>query len=226
MRKIVITGSEGLIGREVSSYFERNGDEVFRLDLKLGHDLTDENFVKEWFMENPVKYVINLFALQHHITDEKTSTSLYSIDLKSFDDYLRVNLTTLFSVCRQFALMNAQGTIVNFSSHYGVVSPDKRLYGGGEEKHIGYGVSKAGVIQLTRHLATHLAPHFRVNCVIPGGVEFNQTKEFKERYSERVPLGRMMKVNELNGLLDYLCSENSTYTTGTTFTVDGGWTAW
>ena len=86
MRKIVITGSEGLIGREVSSYFERNGDEVFRLDLKLGHDLTDENFVKEWFMENPVNYVINLFALQHHITEEKTSTSLYSIDLKSFDD--------------------------------------------------------------------------------------------------------------------------------------------
>ena len=87
-------------------------------------------------------------------------------------------------------------------------------------------MSKAGVIQLTRHLATHLAPHFRVNCVIPGGVEYNQTKEFKQKYSERVPLGRMMKVNELNGLLDYLCSENSTYTTGTTFTVDGGWTAW
>ena len=193
MRKIVITGSEGLIGSEVSSYFEGRGDEVFRLDLKLGHDLTDEKFVKEWFMEIPVNYIINLFALQHHITGEHTPTnSLFSIDLKSFDDYLRVNLTTLFSVCRQFFLMNAKGAIVNFSSHYGVVSPDSRIYNRGDEKHIGYGVSKAGVIQLTRHLATHLAPEFRVNCVIPGGVEYNQTEEFKQKYSERVPLGRMM----------------------------------
>jgi len=94
------------------------------------------------------------------------------------------------------------------------------------EKHIGYGVSKAGVIQLTKHLAVHLAPDIRVNCVVPGGVKFEQDENFIKRYSKYTPMGRMMNVNELTGILDFLCSEKSTYITGENIKVDGGWTAW
>ena len=94
------------------------------------------------------------------------------------------------------------------------------------EKDIGYSVSKAGVIQLTRHLAVHLASHVRVNCIVPGGVKYKQDKDFISRYSEKVPLKRMMKVSELNQIIEYLCSAGSSYVTGAVFTVDGGWTAW
>ena len=49
--KIIITGSEGLLGNKISKYLEKHY-EIIKLDLRLGHDLTDESFVKKWFLEN------------------------------------------------------------------------------------------------------------------------------------------------------------------------------
>ena len=224
MKKIIITGSEGLIGKEVTSFFNKK-DNVIRCDLSLGHDLNDEKFVKTFFKNNKADYLINLFALNHHIGEDIDSNKIFDISLKSFGEYLKVNLTSLFSVCRAFAINNQISSIVNFSSTYGCVSPLPNLYDG-DEKHIGYGVSKAGVIHLTKHLATHLAPNIRVNCVTPGGVNFLQSKDFKKKYDKLTPMKRMMRADELNGILDFLCSEKSSYVTGENIKVDGGWTAW
>lgn len=224
MRKIIITGSSGLIGSEVTSYF-KNTDDVIECDLSLGHNLNNEEFVKRFFKENNADYLINLFALNHHIDKNGDDDNLFNISLESFDNYLKVNLTSLFSVCREFARNNKIGSIVNFSSTYGCGSPIPSMYVN-EQKHIGYGVSKAGVIQLTKHLAIHLAPNIRVNNVVPGGVRFKQDEDFVKRYSEHTPMGRMMNVNELTGVLDFLCSDHSSYVTGESIKVDGGWTAW
>ena len=79
---------------------------------------------------------------------------------------------------------------------------------------------------LTKHLATHLSPNIRVNTVIPGGVYNKQSKDFVERYSRLTPMSRMMNVEELNGIVEYLLSDNSTYVTGTELKIEGGWTAW
>lgn len=223
MRKIIITGSSGLIGSEVTSYF-KNTDDVIECDLSLGHNLNNEEFVKNFFKENNADYLINLFALNHHIEND-TGDKLFDVSLESFDIYLRVNLTALFSVCREFARNNTKGSIVNFSSTYGCGSPIPSMYDDGE-KHIGYGVSKAGVIQMTKHLATHLAPDIRVNSITPGGVKFKQDEDFIERYSNYTPMKRMMNVNELNGLLNFMCSDESSYMTGENVKVDGGWSAW
>jgi len=226
MRRIIITGSSGLIGKEVVSYFKNdNNVTIIECDLLKGQDLSNEQNVKDFFKKNNANYLINLFALNHHISKNSSSDNLFDVSLKSFDTYLKVNLTSLFSVCREFARNNKDGSIVNFSSTYGCGSPIPSMYIDGE-KHIGYGVSKAGVIQLTKHLAVHLAPDIRVNCVVPGGVKFEQDENFIKRYSKYTPMGRMMNVNELTGILDFLCSEKSTYITGENIKVDGGWTAW
>ena len=79
---------------------------------------------------------------------------------------------------------------------------------------------------MTKFLSTHLAPEIRVNCVAPGGVEFDQDKEFIKKYADLTPLKRMMKKTELNGLIEYLVGSKSSYVTGATFTIDGGWTVW
>ena len=105
------------------------------------------------------------------------------------------------------------------------MSPLTGIYKKGQ-KHIGYSASKGAVLQLTRHLATHLAPKIRVNCIAPGGVLHNQDKNFISEYGQRVPMGRMMKAEEINGILEYLCSDKSSYVTGSTIAIDGGWTAW
>jgi NAD(P)-dependent dehydrogenase (short-subunit alcohol dehydrogenase family) len=224
--KIIITGSRGVIGSAVTLYFKKHKQyEVKELDLKLGHDLTDESFVKSWFKMNKADYLINLFALNDHIDTKNKRSTLFTVCLDSFRKFLEVNVTSLFSVCREFANNKQAQGIVNFASTYGVVSPLPHLYKNGE-KHIGYSASKGAVIQLSRHLATHLAPRVRVNCLVPGGVEHKQSKKFIGRYSQYTPMKRMMRKNELNKLLKYLCSKDSSYMTGSVITIDGGWTTW
>jgi len=222
--KIIVTGSEGLIGTEISKFLSKT-HEVIKLDILLGHDLTDESFVKEWFSNNNSHYLVNCFALNDHIEEISSQKStLFSISLDSVKEYLNINVLALFSVCREFAKNTHAKGIINFSSTYGVVSPMPQLYSK-SEKHIGYSISKGAVIQLTRHLAVHMAPKIRINCIVPGGIEAEQGDAFKKQYGSTVPMGRMMHRNELNGLIKYLCSDESSYVTGSIISCDGGWTA-
>jgi len=224
MRKITITGSEGLIGKELCKFFQKN-NHILKLDLQLGHDLSNEKFVKKWFKDNPTDHLINCFALNDHVDNNQKKNTLYNFSLDTFKKYLEINLVSLFSVCREFARNSKKGTIVNFSSTYGLVSPKPDLYDG-HHKDIGYGVSKAGVINLTKYLAVHLAPNIRVNCVVPGGIYLKQNKKFVNKYAELTPMKRMMKKSELNDIIDYLCSDKSSYSTGSIMVLDGGYTLW
>jgi len=222
--KIIITGSEGLIGSELSKFLEKN-HEIIKIDLVLGHDLDDESFVKDWFSKHKADALVNCFALNDHVKEGQKRGTLFDQDLQTLSKYFQVNLISLFSVCREFARNNSKGTIVNFSATTGIVSARPDIYDGAH-KDIGYSISKAGVINLTKYLSTHMAPNFRVNCVSPGGVEHNQDESFKEKYSKLTPMKRMMKKDELNDIIEYLCSEKSSYVTGANFVVDGGWTSW
>lgn len=198
---------------------------IQKLSLRFGNDLTDEEFVKDYFSKNKADYLVNCFGFNDHIDVTKRSETLFDVSLESVNKYLFVNVVALFSVCREFAKNDEAKGIVNISSVYSMVSPRPSLYKN-TEKHIGYSISKAAVNQLTKHLATHLAPRVRVNCVVIGGIEDKGITKFAEEYSKHVPMGRMMRRNEIIGLIEYLCSDKSTYTTGSIITVDGGWTAW
>ena len=222
--KIILTGSEGLIGKQLQTHLQKK-HKILKLDLTLGHDLTDEKFVKSWFKKNKADSLINCFAMNDHVDGKRKKETLFNITLDSFSKYLGVNLTALFSVCREFARNNKKGAIVNFSATTGIVSARPDLYNG-SHKHVGYSVSKAGVINLTKYLATHLGPSVRVNCIAPGGVKFQQDPNFVKKYSKHTPLGRMMNKTELNSLVEYLSSNNSSYVTGSVMVIDGGWTIW
>lgn len=225
MRKdtVIITGSNGLIGSDLASNMKAKY-KVNRLSLSLGHDLTNEDFVKEYFFQNDAEYLVNCFGYNDHIDKTKNKDGIMDVTLESINKYLLVNVLALFSVCREFAKNPKSKGIVNISSIYGQVSPKKVLYGK-SEKHIGYSISKAAVNQMTRHLATHLAPKVRVNCISLGGIEHNQGSDFIEKYSQEVPMRRMMQTDEVFGIINYLCSDKSTYTTGSIINIDGGWTS-
>lgn len=161
----------------------------------------------------------------------------------TFEDYpleawrqaLDVNLTGMF-LCAQAAVkpMLAQnhGSIVNICSTYGLVGPDQRIYRrpGQEQqsfKPVFYSVTKAGVLGLTRYIATYYAgKNIRCNALTPGGVFNNHDEVFTQNYSSRTVLGRMAHGDEMNGALLYLASDASSYMTGSNLVVDGGWTAW
>ncbi len=89
-----------------------------------------------------------------------------------------------------------------------------------------YSASKGGLIQLTRWLATTIAPDVRVNSISPGGVFRNQPKQFVDRYEKRTPLGRMATEEDFKGIIAYLASDLSKYVTGQNIDVDGGWGVW
>jgi len=92
---------------------------------------------------------------------------------------------------------------------------------------LSYSVSKSGIISLTKYLATYWAKKgIRVNCISPAGVYKKQHRKFVEQLSERIPLGRMAKPQELNGAIIYLCSNASSFVTGHNLVVDGGRTIW
>jgi NAD(P)-dependent dehydrogenase (short-subunit alcohol dehydrogenase family) len=222
---VVVTGGNGFLGRQLADFLTAKGITVAILDSTAGHDLTDEEFVKDWFRENLAQSLINLFAINDHVGKEVRSPTFLDMSLENFSNTLEVNVVALFSVCREFIRNNEFGSIVNFSSIYSVVSPRTDMYGVGE-KDAAYGISKAAVNQLTRHLATHAAPKFRVNSIILGGIEHDQTNEFKALYSKNVPLGRMGHAGDIFSITYFLISNESSYCTGAQFVIDGGWTAW
>jgi NAD(P)-dependent dehydrogenase (short-subunit alcohol dehydrogenase family) len=143
---------------------------------------------------------------------------------------LETNLTAAFVLSRECAgllAVGGHGSIVNFASIHGMVGPDMSLYEGTSMGNpAAYAASKGGLLQLTRWLATVLAPDIRVNAISPGGVLRGQPECFQQRYIARVPLRRMAIEADFKGAIAYLASDLSAYVTGQNLVVDGGWTAW
>ena len=158
-----------------------------------------------------------------------------TFSLETWREIMSVNLDGMFNVAQIFGTRMAErgyGSIVQTASIYGLMAPDQRIYEGSE--YLGrpintpavYTASKAGVIGLTKHLATYWgAQGVRVNTLTPGGVESGQNDTFKQRYGARVPLGRMARADEMVGAVLFLVSDAASYVTGQNIAVDGGYTA-
>ena len=114
------------------------------------------------------------------------------------------------------------------SSTYGLVGPDHRIYRGEKFKSIpAYSASKAGIIGLSKWLATWLGEYsVRVNVVTPGGVYNNQSDIFVQKLSNLIPMGRMAEIDEYKAAIVFLLSDASSYMTGQNLVIDGGRTIW
>ena len=123
-------------------------------------------------------------------------------------------------------------SIVNIASMYAQVSPDKRIYAKPEQASpFHYGPAKAALVQLTRHLAAECGPEkIRVNALMPGPfprpLVSTDDPAFAERLAGRTMLGRLGLASEIAGPLLFLASRASSYVTGASLAVDGGWTQW
>jgi NAD(P)-dependent dehydrogenase (short-subunit alcohol dehydrogenase family) len=170
-------------------------------------------------------------------TAEVEFSRLENFPLKQWEADLSVGLTGAF-LCSQVIgtemAKHKHGVIVNVASDLAVIAPDQRLYrkpglpaDQQPVKPVTYSVVKTGLIGLTRYLATYWADAgIRVNAISPGGVYNNQQDEFIQRLVNLIPLGRMANANEYQAAILYLCSDASSYMTGTNLVIDGGRSCW
>jgi NAD(P)-dependent dehydrogenase (short-subunit alcohol dehydrogenase family) len=162
------------------------------------------------------------------------SNAFEDYPLDSWQSALNVNLTGPFLVSQAVArqmVRQKKGSIINICSTYGLGGPDQRIYEKPGQspvyKPVYYTVTKAGILGLTKYLATYYAgSDIRINALTPGGVFNGHDDTFVKNYSARTVMGRMAQKDEMNGALLFLASDASSYMTGANVVVDGGWTAW
>lgn len=243
-RVAVITGGQGHIGRAAAEALAELGAAVVlvdmadgpaRADLSLTVDLEDEaaaRGVPAAVLERfgGLDILVHSAALVGTSALTGWTTPVEEQSTETWRRALEVNLTAPFALTQSAipALRRSgHGSVIMFSSIYGLHGPDWRLYEGtGGGNPAAYAASKGGLIQLTRWFATTLAPDVRVNAIAPGGVFRNHTDPFLSRYIARTPLGRMGSEDDMKGAVAYLASDLSAYVTGQCLSVDGGWSAW
>lgn len=206
-------------------------------------DVTNENSIKELLNTLLKKYskvhaLINNAAIDPKVDNQGLASSRFeNIDLDNLKKDLDVNLIGAVLCSKVFGSYfanNGGGKILNISSELGIIGPDQRLYKQKNLKDdeqpvkpVSYSIAKAGLIGLTKYLATYWPEKgVRVNAICPGGVEFNQPGEFISEISKRIPLGRMAQADEYQALVAFLCSDASSYMTGAVISADGGRTVW
>lgn len=241
-KSILVTGSNGLIGKQIKKFFTNKKFKTFGLDFKntdsstISCDITSEKQVKNAFKvlnkKTSLNVLINNASLNpSKIQKLKQKTFKFSnYKLTNWKKAIDVDLIGSFLVTKEalkvFEKKN-EGLIINISSIYGVIGPDQNLYGKRKKYHgfkpLEYSVAKAGVIGFTKALASfYKGTNIKVICLVLGGVFDNQPKSFVKNYSERTIDNRMMDVKELINYLEFYISKKNFYSSGSCIFIDGG----
>jgi NAD(P)-dependent dehydrogenase (short-subunit alcohol dehydrogenase family) len=252
-RKALITGAAGNLGKVFANTLAELGSDLILVDLiESNLEFLKDQLIADWGVDveyyvcdlelqnsrldliqrinsshSGLNILINNAALVGTADLSGWNVPFEEQSIETWRRALEVNLTAAFELSQGLLplLRESQGgNIVNIASIYGIHAPIWNLYEGTDMGNpAAYGVSKAGLIQLTRWLATLIAPEVRVNAIAPGGIFRNQEEEFVKRYEMMTPLGRMAYEDDFRGAIGYLASDASRYVTGQVLQIDGGW---
>ena len=192
-------------------------------------DITDIDSVRRFFgglkrldilVNNAVSMTVKPFAA----LEPQDFAATYASAVTSAFEAVRAALPAL----EAGVAAAGEASIINVASMYGVVSPDRGLYADpGRQSPFHYGPAKAGLLQLSRHLAAEFGHRgIRVNALVPGPFPHAPDAALAQRLAARTMLGRLGRAEEIKGPLIFLASPASRFVTGSALTVDGGWTAW
>lgn len=253
-KRVFISGGAGLLGSQMSEALAELGAQITvasrdqqkcasfiehlnsrfgdKGHLALGLDITDSASVKD-AVDASVQHAGGIDVLINCAWSGRKGSFETTEELDWLND-MDVSLNGVFRTIKAAFphLKDSGGVILNVASMYGIVAPDYRMYDGVKYANPpGYGVAKAGIIQLTKYLASFLAPYkIRVNCISPGPFPYESTQQeapdLIETLNGKNPMGRIGKPHELKGVAALLCSDASSYMTGQNISVDGGWTTW
>lgn len=194
-------------------------------------DVTDRTSIRQAFREIRARHGALDILVNNAWSGRKNSFE--SITEAEWKYDIDISLTSVFRCVREALpdLKSRRGVVLNIASMYGRVAPDYRLYDALDLTNPpSYGAAKAGVVQLTKYMASFLSPYgIRVNALSPGAFPHDSTREneaFIRRLSAKNPLNRVGEPHELKGAVLLLCSPAGSYMTGQNVCVDGGWSIW
>ncbi|MDC0308932.1 SDR family oxidoreductase [bacterium] len=237
MKTAILTGANGQLGGEFLATLRGQGYLVYAVDKNISRigndelvkpiqlDITNEPDVNKLFSN--LKYL--------DILINNAGIGVYTpFEERTVDEFrmvMDVNLLGPFLMAKnaiKIMKKQAYGKIVNIGSIYGIKSSDERIYGdSGRNNSEVYSATKAGIIQMTKYLATHFGKYnIQTNCISPGGIYNDQNPEFVENYEFRTPAGRMGNPKDISNVLKFLIDNNSEYINGHNIVVDGGFSAW
>ncbi|NJD03760.1 MAG: SDR family oxidoreductase [Ruminiclostridium sp.] len=252
---VVLTGGSGYLGSAVTEGILEFGASVVIADIahkkheetvsgRKAHgksadvvcDVSDTASVREMFRKTKELYgkidvLINCAAFGAGFGPAGTVDKMSDEDwTKGLDGTAGVTFRCTREVVPYFE-ENGGGNIINFSSMYGVVSPDPGIYGNsGQNNPVNYGAGKAAVLQITRYCAAHLAQkNIRVNSITPGPFPSPKNlppEDFMNNLRNKTMLKRVGIPEDIVGAIILLASDASSFMTGSNIVVDGGWTAW
>lgn len=242
MKKAIVTGCSGQLGRAYCEYLINNDYDVIGIDIQDSLQVKNESLAKMEYhqvditkneeittffekIKGPIDLLINNAGVSCFSPFEERSPE--EIDFV-MDVNLKAPILMAKEVFNRFMKDQKSGKIINIGSIYGQVSGDMRLYRPGDRRTPEiYGATKAAIINVTKYLAAYMAPYnIQVNCLSPGGIFNNQSEYFIDKYEEKVPMKRMGTEQDLIPVLKTLIDPDSAYMTGQNITVDGGFTAW
>ncbi len=209
-------------------------------------DITDEKALTDTLERvvhdyNRIDILINNAADNPKVESKEFASKqwcrLENFPLNAWEKSISVGLTGAFLCSKVFGTEMAKrgkGVILNIASDLAVIAPDQRIYrtpGLSIEnqpvKPVTYSVVKAGLIGLTRYIATYWNEFgVRSNALVPGGVYNEQPDDFVQRLTNLIPMGRMANADEYKAAVAFLVSDASSYMTGASLVIDGGRTAW
>jgi len=244
-KKIILTGSEGLLGSSYRTYAEEKGYELFCIDKKkikrknyFYCNITNEKQISKTinsiFKKNYISLLINNASTNPTVDDKLKGFKFSEYNYTNWKKNLEADLHGSFLVSKhvlKFFEKQNSGNILNISSIYGMVGPDQKIYQKKKKKYHGfkpleYSVAKAGIIGFTKALSSfYQESPIKINCLVLGGVESKQDKFFKKKYSEKTILNRMSQLGEYNNYIDFFGSELNSYASGSCFVIDGGATS-
>ena len=244
----VVTGGAGLIGKEICLGLAEAGAKTYIADINkkegiklenqseklkwIYFDITDEESVKKGIktiIETDEK--IDIWVNCAYPKTSDWSAKFEDIKLESWKKNVDMHLNGYFLCCQHATKQmkkQKSGSIINFGSIYGIVAPNFSIYDGTDSTMpAAYSAIKGGIITFTKYLATYFAKDgIRANVICPGGIFDNQNENLIRNYEEKTPMSRLGRPDDIVGSVIFLASDASSYITGTTLIVDGGWTTW
>ena len=236
---VLLTGAAGFLGQHFVAALQQAGATVVATDLAdadVVMDVTDQAGIDAALAgvieeHGALDIVINNAAIdpKFDAAADKNAATFTQYPEAAMQQSIDVNLLGAWRVCKA-ALPHMQkagsGNIINIASFYGVTPPRQDLYPEGTEKPADYGMTKAALIMLTRHVASQFGRDgIRANALAPGGVLKDHADDFIDRYQQHTALGRMNTPEEIADALVFLCSDASRGMTGETLVVDAGWSS-